>query len=100
MVDSDHPGWKTQFMISVTDNSTFVHDKEIFYGLGNCPPTEPDQKELNKVNSNKGVIEYYTRVLRTDCISSRKEKIQELLKSGLVKLKNKMFQIVPKHELL
>ncbi|ODM90809.1 hypothetical protein Ocin01_15873 [Orchesella cincta] len=90
-------GWKTQHRPPVP-NITLSYSGIIFYGLGNC-----EQKDLPDINLWKSgeplkVIEYYLKVLRTDCMEKASDRITELVNTGILMIYgNDAFFRIPIH---
>lgn len=99
----DYPGWKTQFATNLSAGAYFAQEKRTdgptFYGFGNCPQT--DAVVQPKTFSNyEEALNFYQKVLRTDCFDYMKPLLELTLSSGLVTWANPHFEFVDGHEFL
>lgn len=92
---TNHPGWKTQYQM-VVPNITMKYDRDIFYGLGNCPRKKLSLKEHQEANTANELIAYYTTLLRTGCITRHQEYFLKLIDEGYMRLNGKEFKISSK----
>jgi len=91
-VVASHLGWKLQYQ-NATPKATLEHEDEIFYGLGNCPymPTSPSQ--LNQSVTKEEIVDFYVRLMRTDCLSGKRIYILSLLQEGYLVLDSRLLRV-------
>lgn len=98
-----YPGWKTQFSASISPGAYSSHenitDGPIFYGFGNCPASVKMGTGKN-FSSSSEALDFYQKVLRTDCLSHMKPLLELTLTTGVVTWVNPHFEFKEGHDFL
>lgn len=85
-------GWKTELK-RITPNVTLEFEKEIFYGLGNCPFKH---QEFPADKNPEAVIDFYIKALRLDCNDKVKPRIMRLFNEGFLNFDDSMnYFVIP-----
>lgn len=83
-------GWKTELR-KIAGNVILEFEREIFYGLGNCPFSHID---FPGEKNPEAIIDFYIKVLRLDCNDKVKPRIMRLFNEGFLKFDDDMTHLV------
>ncbi|XP_035706696.1 uncharacterized protein LOC110849530 isoform X2 [Folsomia candida] len=93
-------GWRTQYAKTIEPNIIFNKDKDIFYGIGHCPPSPKSSADLyDTATTEELIINFYMVLLRNGCISRVKMVIPALKSEGILEFKDKAINVVAGNKL-
>lgn len=96
-------GWRTVFQEKIEPGALTKPEKDIFFGVGFCPPA-PDAKSSAELyaaaNTEKEVFDFYLNLLRQQCFNRIQLMFPALVADKLVERKGKEFSLIESHKLV